>query len=139
MAMLLGRLPYNLRGAAPADTCGTGDGDPGRHVRGAHRAGEVMILLASGQALLIGASLGLVGGGESILTLPAVVYAVGFTPRDAIVASLIVVGVAATAGADPWTIACARGRTRDDEAAPTSRPQSGREPDHARSQSEGAT
>ena len=50
-------------------------------------------------ALLIGASLGLVGGGGSILTVPALVYAGGFAPRDAIVASLIVVGVAATAGA----------------------------------------
>jgi uncharacterized membrane protein YfcA len=50
-------------------------------------------------ALLIGASLGLVGGGGSILTVPALVHAGGFAPRDAIVASLIVVGVAATAGA----------------------------------------
>lgn len=50
-------------------------------------------------ALLIGASLGLVGGGGSILTVPALVHAGGFAPRDAIVSSLIVVGVAATAGA----------------------------------------
>jgi len=50
-------------------------------------------------ALLIGASLGLVGGGGSILTVPALVYASGFAPRDAIAASLVVVGVAATAGA----------------------------------------
>ncbi len=50
-------------------------------------------------ALLIGASLGLVGGGGSILTVPALVYAGGFAPRDAIVASLVVVGVAAAAGA----------------------------------------
>jgi len=50
-------------------------------------------------ALLIGASLGLVGGGGSILTVPALVHAGGFAPRDAIVASLIVVGIAAMAGA----------------------------------------
>ncbi len=50
-------------------------------------------------ALLIGGSLGLVGGGGSILTVPALVLAGGFAPRDAIVASLIVVGVAAAAGA----------------------------------------
>jgi len=50
-------------------------------------------------ALLIGASLGLVGGGGSILTVPALVHAGGFAPRDAIVASLIVVGVAAAGGA----------------------------------------
>ena len=39
------------------------------------------------------------GGGGSILTVPALVHAGGFAPRDAIVASLVVVGVAATAGA----------------------------------------
>ena len=50
-------------------------------------------------ALLIGASLGLVGGGGAILTVPALVHVAGFPPRDAIVASLVVVGVAATAGA----------------------------------------
>ena len=50
-------------------------------------------------ALFIGTSLGLVGGGGSILTVPALVHAGGFAPRDAIVASLVVVGVAATAGA----------------------------------------
>lgn len=55
----------------------------------------VTILLA----LLIGASLGLVGGGGAILTVPALVHVAGFAPRDAIVASLVVVGVAATAGA----------------------------------------
>jgi uncharacterized membrane protein YfcA len=57
--------------------------------------GPIAVLVA----LLIGASLGLVGGGGSILTVPALVHAGGFTPRDAIVASLVVVGVAATAGA----------------------------------------
>ena len=56
---------------------------------------SVVVLLA----LLIGASLGLIGGGGAILTVPALVHAGGFTPRDAIVASLIIVGVAATAGA----------------------------------------
>ena len=58
-----------------------------------------MIAVSLVLALLIGASLGLVGGGGSILTVPALVFAGGFAPRDAIVASLIVVGVAATAGA----------------------------------------
>ena len=50
-------------------------------------------------ALFLGTSLGLVGGGGSILTVPALVHAGGFAPRDAIVASLVVVGVAATAAA----------------------------------------
>jgi uncharacterized membrane protein YfcA len=58
-----------------------------------------MTPIAVALALLIGASLGLVGGGGSILTVPALVHAGGFAPRDAIVASLVVVGVAATAGA----------------------------------------
>ena len=58
-----------------------------------------MTPLAITLALLIGASLGLVGGGGSILTVPALVHASGFAPREAIVASLIVVGVAAAAGA----------------------------------------
>lgn len=34
-------------------------------------------------ALVIGASLGLVGGGGSILTVPALVHAGGFAPREA--------------------------------------------------------
>jgi uncharacterized membrane protein YfcA len=50
-------------------------------------------------ALLIGGSLGLVGGGGAILTVPALVHGGGFAPRAAIAASLVVVGVAATAGA----------------------------------------
>jgi uncharacterized membrane protein YfcA len=58
-----------------------------------------MSAVAIALALLIGGSLGLVGGGGSILTVPALVYAGGFAARDAIVASLIVVGIAATAGA----------------------------------------
>jgi hypothetical protein len=58
-----------------------------------------MTPVAIALALMIGASLGLVGGGGSILTVPTLVHAGGFAPRDAIVASLVVVGVAATAGA----------------------------------------
>jgi uncharacterized protein len=58
-----------------------------------------MMVITVVLALLIGASLGLVGGGGAILTVPALVHVAGFAPRDAIVASLVVVGVAATAGA----------------------------------------
>jgi uncharacterized membrane protein YfcA len=50
-------------------------------------------------AVLIGTSMGLVGGGGSILTVPVLVHAGGFTPREAIAAALIVVGAAAAAGA----------------------------------------
>lgn len=51
------------------------------------------MLLAIVLSLLIGLSLGLLGGGGSILTLPILVYAVGVEPREAIATSLIVVGV----------------------------------------------
>ena len=39
-------------------------------------------------AVLIGVSLGLLGGGGSILTVPILVYAAGLDPRDAIATSL---------------------------------------------------
>jgi uncharacterized membrane protein YfcA len=72
---------------------------PYRNLCGAERTDDAMSPVAVLLALLIGASLGLVGGGGSILTVPALMHAVGFAPRDAIVASLIVVGIAAMAGA----------------------------------------
>jgi uncharacterized protein len=56
-------------------------------------------LLAIAAGLLIGASLGALGGGGSILTVPALVYLLGQSPHRATTASLIVVGVAALVGA----------------------------------------
>ncbi len=50
-------------------------------------------------ALLIGITLGLLGGGGSILTVPVFVYALGFEPKLAIAMSLPVVGGAALVGA----------------------------------------
>jgi uncharacterized membrane protein YfcA len=47
----------------------------------------------------IGVLLGLLGGGGSILAVPALVYAIGLDLRQAIPISLIVVGVAAAFGA----------------------------------------
>lgn len=44
-------------------------------------------------ALLIGILLGLLGGGGSILTVPVLVYVAGLTAKNAIVTSLIVVGI----------------------------------------------
>lgn len=44
-------------------------------------------------AALVGVSLGLLGGGGSILTVPALTYALGMPPREAIAASLFIVGV----------------------------------------------
>ncbi len=58
---------------------------------------QLAIDLALGFA--IGASLGLLGGGGSILTVPALVYVVGQTPQAAVTASLMIVGVNSALGA----------------------------------------
>lgn len=47
----------------------------------------------------IGASLGLLGGGGSILTVPALVYLVGQTPQVAVTTSLVIVGANSALGA----------------------------------------
>ncbi|MCQ1952031.1 MULTISPECIES: sulfite exporter TauE/SafE family protein [Arthrobacter] len=44
-------------------------------------------------SVLIGLSLGLLGGGGSILTVPILTYVAGMSPREAIASSLFVVGV----------------------------------------------
>ncbi|HLH47169.1 MAG TPA: sulfite exporter TauE/SafE family protein, partial [Acidimicrobiales bacterium] len=49
-------------------------------------------------ALLIGASLGALGGGGSILTVPALVYVLGQNAHGATTASLVIVGITALAG-----------------------------------------
>lgn len=51
-----------------------------------------MLLVAAVLALLIGLSLGLLGGGGSILTLPVLVYVLGVEAKSAITTSLFVVG-----------------------------------------------
>ncbi|HSE08738.1 MAG TPA: sulfite exporter TauE/SafE family protein [Nocardioidaceae bacterium] len=50
-------------------------------------------------SLLVGVSLGVLGGGGSILTVPILVYVAGMEPKEAIAASLFVVGVTSAAGA----------------------------------------
>lgn len=50
-------------------------------------------------AMLIGMLLGLLGGGGSILTVPVLVYALGYTPKAAIAMSLAVIGVTSLVGA----------------------------------------
>lgn len=47
----------------------------------------------------IGASLGMLGGGGSILTVPALVYLVGQTPQTAVTTSLAIVGANSLLGA----------------------------------------
>lgn len=52
-----------------------------------------MMVLGIAASLLIGVSLGLLGGGGSILTVPLLVYVLGVEPRTAIAMSLLVVGI----------------------------------------------
>jgi uncharacterized membrane protein YfcA len=52
-----------------------------------------MNALGLGLAVLVGVSLGLLGGGGSILTLPILVYAFGMEEKAAVATSLVVVGV----------------------------------------------
>jgi uncharacterized membrane protein YfcA len=58
----------------------------------------VRLLLTLPLGVLIGITLGAVGGGGSILAVPVLVYAVGLEARAATTASLVVVGVAALGG-----------------------------------------
>jgi uncharacterized membrane protein YfcA len=48
--------------------------------------------------LLIGAALGLLGGGGSVLTVPIFVYVLGFSPKEAIAMSLAVVAATSAFG-----------------------------------------
>ena len=52
-----------------------------------------------GLALLIGVTLGMLGGGGSILTVPVLVYVMGFEPKLGIAMSLPVVGASSVVGA----------------------------------------
>ncbi|OBB32420.1 hypothetical protein A5792_01570 [Mycolicibacterium peregrinum] len=52
-----------------------------------------MIALAVALAVLVGVSLGLLGGGGSILTVPLLAYVAGMEAKQAIATSLLVVGV----------------------------------------------
>lgn len=58
-------------------------------------------LLASPLGLLIGISLGALGGGGSILAVPALVYAAGQTPKHATTTSLVLVAITALIGILP--------------------------------------
>lgn len=52
-----------------------------------------MLIAVVGLSLLVGLSLGLLGGGGSILVVPLLTYLAGMEPREAIASSLFVVGV----------------------------------------------
>ena len=55
----------------------------------------IVVLLA----VFVGISLGLLGGGGSILTLPLLVYVAGMETKEAIATSLLVVGVTSAVAA----------------------------------------
>lgn len=57
-----------------------------------------MTTLGAGLALLVGFSLGLLGGGGSVLTVPILVYVLGVETKPAIATSLLVVGLVAFFG-----------------------------------------
>jgi uncharacterized membrane protein YfcA len=71
-----------------------------------------MLVLAASLSLLVGLSLGLLGGGGSILMLPMLVYVLHVGPREAIASSLFVVGATsavaslahARSGAVQWRV-----------------------------------
>jgi uncharacterized membrane protein YfcA len=53
-------------------------------------------------ALIIGITLGLIGAGGSILTIPVLVYVLGISPVEATGYSLFIVGITAAAGSFPF-------------------------------------
>jgi uncharacterized protein len=59
----------------------------------------IMIALTVVLAVIVGVSLGLLGGGGSILTVPLLAYVAGMEPKHAIATSLLVVGVTSAVGA----------------------------------------
>lgn len=60
-----------------------------------------MIAAALALGLPVGAVLGLVGAGGSIIAVPALVYGVGMSTHDAIPTSLLVVGLSSIAAVIP--------------------------------------
>ncbi len=64
-------------------------------------SGRVRGLLASPLGFLIGVSLGALGGGGSILAVPALVYAAGQDPKAATTTSLVLVTITALIGIIP--------------------------------------
>lgn len=60
-----------------------------------------MAIVAVGLGVVVGAFLGLLGGGGSILAVPALVYGLGQPVAQAVPTSLVVVGTAAAVGAVP--------------------------------------
>jgi uncharacterized membrane protein YfcA len=78
-----------------------------------------MVAAATGLGLLIGLTLGALGGGGSILTVPALVYVIGQDARAATTSSLFIVGISsviaalghARSGRVRWGVGIAFGAT----------------------------
>lgn len=64
---------------------------------------DILEILGYISASLIGISLGLIGGGGSILTVPVLVYLVGMNPVAATAYSLFIVGFSSLIGAGKYT------------------------------------
>lgn len=58
-----------------------------------------MAFVGFGLAVVIGILLGMLGGGGSIMTIPVLVYGLGFSMKEAVPMSLVVVGVTSLFGA----------------------------------------
>ena len=58
-----------------------------------------MLAAATVLGLVIGAVIGGLGGGGGVLTVPALVYLLGESARDATTSSVVIVGVTAVVGA----------------------------------------
>ena len=63
---------------------------------------DIVVLIGFAAAILIGVSLGLIGGGGSILTVPVLVYILGVDPVFATAYSLFVVGSTSLVGAGTY-------------------------------------
>ena len=59
---------------------------------------NLFLILGLILSCLIGLSLGLIGGGGSIITVPVLVYLLGVEPHDAVGMSLAVVGATSLVG-----------------------------------------
>ena len=62
---------------------------------------ELIEIIGFLSAILIGLSLGLIGGGGSILTVPVLVYLLGIDPVTATAYSLFIVGMSSLVGVLP--------------------------------------
>src|ERR1035437_6714540 len=109
-------LPATTRADSPSDCrrsagrgvsacCFASRPPPNSSSNGRRRADAIpcwtsdMVMVGLALALVIGLTLGMLGGGGSILTVPVFVYVLGYDPKLAIAMSLPVVGATSLVGA----------------------------------------